>query len=325
MKILHVCCSPRGQAAESARLSRKIVGLLLGQYPEAQVVDRAVGDGSVPHVDESYAISQHSAADASQDGTAAKSAELIRELDSADIVVIGTPMHNYTVPSALKAWIDHVVRVRWTFNIGPQGKVGLLRDRPVYVAVSSGGKFSGDGPHQPDFLTPYMKTIFGMIGLHDLTFFSVQGSAFGTEAVAAARMKTDQALQEHFSQKKKPSPPHRDLRAPSPEFEHAPAKVRVNTPGIGRNWPAHALITDPAHHEMHALFHNNLSNNPLARHTRAFHMAWEEQHERMARRLRAQAAVTAAETLFDDPRRLAANLDKHVAQVRSVLCETALG
>lgn len=157
-----------------------------------------VGDGSLSHVDENYAISQHSNEDVSPEGTAATSAELIRELQGADIAVIATPMHNFTAPSVLKAWIDHVVRVRWTFNVGHYGKVALLRDRPVFVAASSGRRFSGDGSRQPDFLTPYLKAALAIIGLHDLKFFSVQGTAFGPEALAATREHTDQALQDHF-------------------------------------------------------------------------------------------------------------------------------
>ena len=203
MKILHVSCSPRGEDSESYRLSRKIVACLLESHPAADLVSRVVGDGSLPHVDDNYAISQQSTVDVSQEGTASRSAELIDEIRNADVVVIGTPMHNYTVPSALKAWIDHVVRVRWTFDVGHAGKVSLLHDRPVFVAVSSGGKFSGEGARQPDFLTPYLRTILSMVGLHDLTFFTVQGTAFGPEAVAAARLNTDRALQEHFS----PMPP----------------------------------------------------------------------------------------------------------------------
>jgi FMN-dependent NADH-azoreductase len=108
-------------------------------------------------------------------------------------------MHNYTVPATLKLWIDHIARVRRTFNVSPQGKIPLLRDRPVFVAVSSGGRFSGERVRQPDFLTPYLKAILGMIGLHDLTFFSVEGTAFGADAVAEARTRADQAIQEHFS------------------------------------------------------------------------------------------------------------------------------
>ena len=193
-KILHVTCSPRGQAAESYRLSQKIVGLLLQKEPTAILVNRVIGGGVISHVDENYAISQSSSADISQEGSMAQSEELIQELESSDVVVIGTPMHNFTVPSALKAWIDHIVRVRRTFNVSPAGKVSMLRDRPVFVAVSSGGRFSGERARQPDFLTPYLKAILGTIGLHDLTFFSVQGTVSGPDAVAEARTKTDQAL-----------------------------------------------------------------------------------------------------------------------------------
>jgi len=198
MIILHVSSSPRGLAAESYRLSRKIVGLLLEKYPAATVVNRMLGDGSLPHVDENYAISQHSTEDISREGTAATSADLIEELKAADIVVIGTPMHNFTAPSALKAWIDHVVRVRWTFNVSDHGKVPLLRDRPVFVAVSSGGRFSEDGTRQPDFLTPYLRAVLAIIGLRDLKFFSVQGTAFGAEALTAARDLADRELQDSF-------------------------------------------------------------------------------------------------------------------------------
>ena len=127
-----------------------------------------------------------------------RSEELIEELESSDFVVIGTPMHNFTVPSALKAWIDHVVRVRRTFNVTADGKVGALRDRPVFVAVSSGGRYSGKHARQPDFLTPYLKAILGIIGLHDLTVFSIEGTGLGPDAVVEARIRADQAIEDHF-------------------------------------------------------------------------------------------------------------------------------
>jgi FMN-dependent NADH-azoreductase len=199
MKILHISCSPRGQAAESYRLSAKIIGCLLKSEPTATLIDRVLSGGTIGDIDENYAISQHGSVDVSQEGSAARSDELIRELESSDCVVIGTPMHNYTVPSVLKLWIDHIVRARRTFNVSPAGKVGLLSDRPVFIAVSSGGRFCGEGARQPDFLSPYLKAILGMIGLHDLTFFCVQGTAFGPAAVTEARTKADRALQDYFS------------------------------------------------------------------------------------------------------------------------------
>ncbi|MCK1390407.1 NAD(P)H-dependent oxidoreductase [Bradyrhizobium sp. 1] len=198
-KILHLICSPRGQASESYRLSQKILGHLLDSQPTATVIVRPIG-GAVANLDESYATAlggtERSFAELFAEGSMSRSEELIQELESADFVVIATPMHNFTVPVALKFWIDHVVRVRRTFNVTAQGKLGALRDRPVFVAVSSGGRFSRERTHQPDFLTPYLKAILGTIGLHDLTFFSVEGS--GPNAVAAARTKVDQEMQRFF-------------------------------------------------------------------------------------------------------------------------------
>jgi FMN-dependent NADH-azoreductase len=199
-KILHLTCSPRGQASESYRLSQKIVGYLLDSEPTATVIIRPIS--GVPDIDESYATAlgatERSYLEMFVEGSMSRSEELIQELESADFVVIATPMHNFTVPAALKAWIDHVVRVRRTFDVTAQGKLGALRDRPVFVSVSSGGRFSGDRAHQPDFLTPYLKAILGTIGLHDLTFFSVEGSALGPDALVAARTKADQAVQRFF-------------------------------------------------------------------------------------------------------------------------------
>ncbi|SDW45415.1 FMN-dependent NADH-azoreductase [Variovorax sp. YR634] len=200
MKILHVNCSSRGQASESFKLSRKIVDLLLKKSPDAVLVNREIGGGALRHIDANYAFAQHSsAAEINQEGSISTSEELIRELENSDVVVIGTPMHNLSVPSALKAWIDHVVRARRTFNVGAAGKVGTLRDRPVFIAVASGGRFSGEHARQPDFLTPYLTTILGTIGLKDLNFFSVQGTGLGPDVVAHARAKTDLALQAYFS------------------------------------------------------------------------------------------------------------------------------
>jgi FMN-dependent NADH-azoreductase len=196
--ILHLSFSPRGIDAESHRLSQRIVDHLLDQHPKAVVVQRLMDGETVPPIDADYAISQGAAQDVSQEGSMARSEALIRELEQADLVVVGTPMHNMTVPASLKSWIDHVVRARRSFNVTPAGKVGLLADRPVFVAVSSGGRFTGNRARQPDFLTPYLRVVLGAIGLRDLTFFSIQGTGAGAEAVSKARATIEAELAEHF-------------------------------------------------------------------------------------------------------------------------------
>jgi FMN-dependent NADH-azoreductase len=203
MNILHVSCSPRGQAAESHRLAQKIIGFLLTREPAATLVNRVVGAAALPHIDAGYATalgaSQATPGEIAHRGSFSPSEELVRELENSDVLVIGTPMHNFTVPSGLKAWIDHIVRVRRTFHVTPEGKTVVLRDRPVFIAVSSGGRYSGTNARQPDFLTPYLQAVLAAVGLHDLTFFSVEGTALGPDALAQARSRADEALQACFS------------------------------------------------------------------------------------------------------------------------------
>lgn len=196
--ILHLSFSPRSLDAESHRLSQRIVDHLLARHPGAVVTQRLMGGETLPPIDAAYAISQGAAENVSREGSMIRSEALIRELERADLVVIGTPMHNMTVPAALKSWIDHVVRVRRTFDVTPAGKVGLLADRPVFFAVASGGRITGERARQPDFLTPYLRAVLATIGLHDLAFFAVEGTGAGLEAVAEARTRIDAELAAYF-------------------------------------------------------------------------------------------------------------------------------
>lgn len=99
-------------------------------------------------------------------------------------------MYNLTVPSAFKAWIDQILRAGRTFKSTPGGKVGMLRDRPVFIGIASGGVFSGERANQPDFLTPYLSVVLDSIGLKTLQFFPLQATAFlDREQAASARDK----------------------------------------------------------------------------------------------------------------------------------------
>jgi FMN-dependent NADH-azoreductase len=109
----------------------------------------------------------------------------IRELEAADFVVIGTPVNNFTVPSSLKSWIDHIVRIRRTFRSTPEGKIGMLRDR-LLIVVSAHGGYITMPPIQPDFLTDYVRTIFETMGIPSVEFLRLEGMSRGPEAVARA-------------------------------------------------------------------------------------------------------------------------------------------
>lgn len=183
MNILHIDCSPR-TASYSRRLSTAIVTRLLADHPTARVTRRDLGRDPIPHAEPNYAdalASSEALATGLQNGATRLSERLILELEDADALVIGTPMNNFTVPSVLKAWIDQIVRIGRSFApTGTGEKIGLLPDRPVYIAIASGGIFSGDNARQPDFLTPYLSAALGCIGLTRLHFLSLQGTAFRT-------------------------------------------------------------------------------------------------------------------------------------------------
>lgn len=186
--ILQILVSPRPQAW-SRRLAGQIVDRVAVLRPQACVTTRDLAAEPPPHPDrELYSAILSPTPD--DDPRFALSERYIGELESADIVVIGTPVNNFCVPSTLKAWIDHIVRIRRTFQSTAQGKVGLLRDRPVIVASAHGGYVSRP-PAQPDFLTPYLQAIFETIGLPSVEFIRLEGMARGTEAVAQALATAD--------------------------------------------------------------------------------------------------------------------------------------
>lgn len=181
--ILQILVSPRPQSW-SRRLAGDITGGIAALRPAARVITRDLAADPPPHPDRDLydAIRSPTPDD---DPRFALSERYIGELDAADFVVIGTPVNNFAVPSTLKAWVDHIVRIRRTFRSMPEGKIGLLRDRPVIVASAHGG-YVTIPPMQPDFLTPYLQAIFATIGMPSIEFVRLEGMARGPEAVARA-------------------------------------------------------------------------------------------------------------------------------------------
>ena len=184
MNILHIDCSAK-PVSHSRRLSAAIVDELLEILPHAIVRRRDIGSNSIPHHDAAYAAvlaTPESLAAESPLSTALQlSEQLIREVEESAVIVIGTPMNNFTLPSVLKAWIDQILRVNRTIRSTPSGKVGMLRDRPVFVGITSGGVFKGEGANQDDFLTPYLSAALGCIGLKTIHYLPLQGTAFRDE------------------------------------------------------------------------------------------------------------------------------------------------
>jgi FMN-dependent NADH-azoreductase len=198
--ILYLSCSPRGPASHSLSFAEELLTRLRQHYPAATIRRRDLAANPPHFVDAAFS---HAILDPANPPRAfAHSEELIQELEHADALVIATPMHNFTVPAVLKAWIDQVVRIRRTFESTPTGKIGLLADRPVFVVITSGGWFSGPSPSgvpaQPDFLTAYLRAVLTTIGLRDIHILTLEGVTRGPamleQAVSLARQSLDRIL-----------------------------------------------------------------------------------------------------------------------------------
>jgi len=199
--ILLIQSSPRGSESSSQKVAQSVVNDLKARHPEAKVVVRDLAANPPPHVGlpfitGMYAPAEHRTPDQVQ--AIAFSDVLIDELFAADTIVIAVPMHNFTLPSTLKAWIDHVARAGRTFNYGSHGPEGLLKGKRVILVLARGGVYSS-GPTKPlDFQEPYLRAVLGFLGITDVSAIHVEGAAnraIGPEkAIATATAKSKDIL-----------------------------------------------------------------------------------------------------------------------------------
>ncbi|MDC8015861.1 FMN-dependent NADH-azoreductase [Tahibacter soli] len=195
--LLHIDSSARRTGSVSRRLTARFVEEWRRRHPDGRVIERDLALDAPPHVDEAIIGAYFTPDDARSDAqraTLAQSDALVDELLAADTIVIGAPMYNFALPSSLKAWIDHVVRVGRTFSYGAGGPQGLVRGKRVVVILSRGGVYS-DGPAQAmDFQTGYLRGVLGFIGIADVEFVAAEGVAHGEENAREAIAKAEDQL-----------------------------------------------------------------------------------------------------------------------------------
>ena len=183
--------SPHGKAARVYRLAAEVLQDWSGI---STIVDRQLGGEPLPALTSDYATAVTSVAGMENVAIHASEQQIV-ELETSDLLVLCTPLHNFTVPAAMKLWIDHVVRIQRSFGVSRGGeKFGLLKDRPTFVLVSSGGFIQAEQGRQPDFLTPYLKAILNSIGIQQLTFIYLEGTVRGGEAVEQGVMAAREML-----------------------------------------------------------------------------------------------------------------------------------
>lgn len=199
--LLRLDASARQEGSVSRQLGDHLENRLRLAKPDLRILRRDLA--SLPHITEATIAGYYTPTDQMTDAlrtATALSDELIGELRSADYLLLTVPMYNFSIPSALKAWIDQIVRIGHTFRYDGQNFDGLVTGKQVFVTCAYGaaGYGPGQGFSAANFVEPYLRFLLTFLGMADTHFFSAEMAATGGDALAsqieAAKAAIDTAL-----------------------------------------------------------------------------------------------------------------------------------
>ena len=174
MKLLHLDSSALGAQSASRQLTAAAVARWADAFGSIDIVHRDLDAAPLPHL---------SGATLASADAIAESAAVLDEFLSADVVILGAPMYNFGIPSTLKAWIDRISVAGKTFRYTANGPEGLVRGKTVIIATAAGGLHAG----QPsDFVEPYLRQVFGFLGVRDVHVVRADGVALSPDHRANA-------------------------------------------------------------------------------------------------------------------------------------------
>ncbi|MBE7939366.1 MULTISPECIES: NAD(P)H-dependent oxidoreductase [Ramlibacter] len=199
MKLLHIDSSPLAGNSVSRDLTARVVAEWVATHPGTQVehLDLALDAPSHLNID---SLGFRLGPDAQglsevQRRENAVSERLVSQFLAADVVVVGAPMYNFSVPSQLKAWIDRIAQAGRTFHYTEKGPQGLAGGKTVIVASSRGGVYSSNPALAGlDHQESYLRTVFGFLGISDVRFVRAEGVAMGPDAKAQALEAAQRAI-----------------------------------------------------------------------------------------------------------------------------------
>lgn len=197
--ILHIDSSPLGTASVTRQLTASIVEALRKAEPDATLAYRDVAANPPDHLSgellQVVKFRNLEGLNERQRSELALTDELVDEFLAADIVVIGAPMYNFSIPTQLKAWIDRLAQIGRTFRYTEKGPEGLAGGKRVIIASGRGGVYSSNPALAGlDHQEAYLRTVLGFFGITDVTFIRVEGVGMGPDAKAAAFAKAEQDI-----------------------------------------------------------------------------------------------------------------------------------
>jgi FMN-dependent NADH-azoreductase len=204
-KVLVINSSARGVKSHSRKLTETFIDRWKSIHPNPVIRYRELGAEDVPHINESWiaAAFKPEAARSKAEMEALKISDIyISELLEADIIVLASPMYNWSVPSVLKAYIDQVVRVNKTFEFNKADMdnpyIGLLKDKTVFLLLSRGsqGYEKGDHNEHLNFQSTYLKAVFNIIGVSNIHVVTINGVSYAPEKLKTTVETSHQELKD---------------------------------------------------------------------------------------------------------------------------------
>lgn len=175
--LLRIDTSTGSSDSHSRSIANALEQIIRQSDPDITLIKRDLVDTDLPHVNQEFInaiFTPNEDRTENMKTTLSVSDQLIRELKSADTILLSTPMFNFTIPSRLKAYIDHISRVGETFSMDENGLKGLLMNKKLIITTSAGSEFTE--MKQMDFLEPYLKSVFGFLGITDIDYLALEGS-----------------------------------------------------------------------------------------------------------------------------------------------------
>jgi FMN-dependent NADH-azoreductase len=194
MKLLHLDSSILGDNSVSRQLSASIVSKLKQQHAGIDVNYRDLAANPISHLS-GILLAPPEARNAEQQTEFEDGAKALEDFLASDIIVIGAPMYNFSVPSQLKAWIDRVSVAGKTFKYGANGPEGLAGGKKLIIASSRGGVYSQGSPAEAvDHQEKYLHAVFSFLGITDISFIRAEGVAMGPDVRQKAMDDADQEI-----------------------------------------------------------------------------------------------------------------------------------
>ena len=188
MKLLHIIATPRGQESRTLIVAQAFLETLNKKYPDLVAEELNLYKEKLPELTAQRVDGKYVLLSGKELSTELKLAwealvKYIEQFLSADIYLISTPMWNFSIPYILKHYIDIIIQPKYLFRYTPNGVEGLVKNKKMVVVTSRGGDYGADSPAKPyDLQEPYLRTVFGFVGVTDMVFINAQPmDALGVE------------------------------------------------------------------------------------------------------------------------------------------------